>query len=179
MASYNPSQLDPPVFERRNYNSGKSSAESPRGINVYRLGCYVAECIAQEKDCDLVFLDGLNCPQHVEKFIRENPELQRGERAVIEYSYKGLLFLNFGGCKNDVFRGIIKKDKHYIEIEQASNADYTAQKLNCAGVQLSCGFYNEGSGVETVDEFSLNSIIADGFSYIRAIAEHKELMYIE
>jgi hypothetical protein len=118
-----------------------------------------------------VLFDNAFCPETVTDFVQNND--LSNEKAVIEYSLSGSIHANYGKTNNEFFQSIVTEEiDTVISNNRKCNAELLASKLGCAGVQLSCGYYNANSPSEFTDINLIYSIGGTGVQLVNQIKKY-------
>lgn len=127
---------------------------SPQGIGGDdRCGVYMIQEILKRHDCHVLFTEDEECGGiGAGKFCKSNIAKELKVTFAIELDRAGSNDAVFYDCANDEFTEFVLQDEHWVMgVGSYTDICDIAPRLNCAAVNLSCGYYNAHTKNEYVD----------------------------
>jgi di/tripeptidase len=165
------------------YDPEDDSLSSPQGIGGDdRCGVYIILEIIKKHNCSVLFCEDEEIGAvGAEKFVKTKlaKELRSTFNYIIEFDRKGSNDAVFYDCANWDFEDFITKEFYKLAYGSFSDISVLAPELECAAVNLSCGYYNAHTTGEYVVWEEMCTAIKEGIKLIERTTEADKFEYIE
>ena len=133
------------------YNETTGIMSSPQGIGGDdRCGVFMIFEIIKRFNCSVLFCEDEELGNvGAKKFITSDVVANLEFNYIIEFDRKNSNDAVFYKCCNEDFERFITKEHFQTAPGTAADISYLAPQLQCAAVNLSCGYYN----LHTLDEY--------------------------
>ena len=133
------------------YGERSRTISSPEGIGGDdRCGVYMIFEILKQYNCSVLFCEDEELGNvGAKKFVETGLAKADDFNYIIEFDRKNSNDAVFYNCANVEFERFITKEFFETAIGSEADISYLAPTLNCAAVNLSCGYYN----LHTLDEY--------------------------
>lgn len=163
------------------YNAKKGAFYSPVGIGGDdRCGVYMILEIVKKFNCSVLFCEdeesgGLGA----KKFIETDLAKGLAFNYIIELDRKGSNDAVFYDCDNEEFEEFITKEFYQSDWGTFSDISIIAPFLECAAVNLSCGYYNAHTVEEYVVLSEMEASIEAVCKLLERTTENDKFEYVE
>lgn len=156
---------------------------SPNGIGGDdRCGVYMILEIVKKYNCSVLFCEDeeIGCVG-AEKFTRTNlaESLKRQFNYIVEFDRRGENDAVFYDCENPDFEEFVTREFFKTAWGSFSDISTVAPFLECAAVNLSCGYYNAHTKDEYVMWNQMETVIAEAMKLLERTEDTDKFEYIE
>ena len=156
---------------------------SPNGIGGDdRCGVYMILEIVKKYNCSVLFCEDeeIGCVG-AEKFIRTNlaESLKRQFNYIVEFDRRGENDAVFYDCENPDFEEFVTREFFKTAWGSFSDISTVAPFLECAAVNLSCGYYNAHTKDEYVMWNQMETVIKEAMKLLERTEDRDKFEYIE
>jgi hypothetical protein len=163
------------------YDKNKTIISSPQGIGGDdRCGVYMIFEVIKKFNCSVLFCEdeeigGIGA----EKFIQTDLAQTLSFNYMIEFDRKGSNDAVFYDCDNPEFEEFITKEFHKTAYGTFSDISYLAPYIECAAVNLSCGYYQAHTTSEYVVLKEMQDSIDAACNILARTTEEDKFEYVE
>ena len=163
------------------YDISKDSISSPQGIGGDdRCGVYMIFEIVKKFNCSVLFCEDEEIGGvGADKFLKTNLARDLTFNYAIEFDRKGSNDAVFYECDNPEFEEFITKEFYKTAYGTFSDISYLAPFLECAAVNLSCGYYKAHTTDEYVVLKEMQDSIDAACKILERTTENDKFEYIE
>ena len=164
-----------------NYDEKTQSLSSPNGIGGDdRCGIYMVLEVVKKYNCSVLFTEDeeKGCIG-AEKFVSSKLAQDLEFNYIIEFDRKGKNDAVFYDCDNADFTKFITKEFFKTAWGSFSDISIIAPYLECAAVNLSCGYYQPHTTSECVVFPEMNKVIEEAYKILERTTESDKFEYIE
>ena len=163
------------------YDMEKGSVSSPQGIGGDdRCGVYMIFEIVKKFNCSVIFCEDEEIGGvGADKFLRTQLARDLTFNYAIEFDRKGKNDAVFYECDNPEFEDFITEEFYTTAYGTFSDISYLAPFLECAAVNLSCGYYKAHTTDEYVVLKEMQDSIDAACKILERTTENDKFEYIE